>query len=228
MNRPPTQDDQRQLLKSHLVLGKLADNELSELLAHAHVQQFAAGDEIFAKGSPGQSMMAVLRGSVKITSPAPDGREIVFNIVEAGEIFGEIAVLDGHERTADATALTDCQLLVVYRRDFLPFLNRRADVCIMLLEMLCQRLRRTSEQVEDVSFVDLGSRMAKALLRLAQPEGTAAQPAVHVTQRELGNIVGGARESVNRQLQAWQRAGLIELGKGSIAIRDIGGLQELI
>ena len=174
-------------------------------------------------------MMAVLRGSVKMTSPSPDGREIVFAVMEAGEIFGEIALLGGHERTADAMAVTDCELLVVYRRDFLPFLRRRADVCIMLLEMLCQRLRRTSEQVEDISFADLGSRMAKAMLRLAHPENTGAKRAVvHLTQRELGNIVGGARESVNRQLQTWQKAGLIELGKGSIAIRDLDSLQTMI
>jgi CRP/FNR family cyclic AMP-dependent transcriptional regulator len=226
---PPTQEEQRRLLKSHFVFGKLADNEIGELLAHAHVERFSAGDEIYAKGSPGQSMMAVVRGSVKIASPSPDGREIVFAIMEAGEIHGEIALLDGHERTADAIAVTDCELLIVYRRDFLPFLQRRADVCIMLLELLCQRLRRTSEQVEDVSFVDLGSRMAKALLRLAHPESGEPRPAVlHVTQRELGNIVGGARESVNRQLQAWQKAGLIELSKGSIAIRDILGLKRVI
>jgi CRP/FNR family cyclic AMP-dependent transcriptional regulator len=224
-----TREDQRQLLKSHLLFGKLEDADIAELLAHAHVEHFAAGREIFAKGSPGQSMMAVLRGSVKMTSPSPDGREIVFAVMEAGEIFGEIALLGGHERTADAMAVTDCELLVVYRRDFLPFLRRRADVCIMLLEMLCQRLRRTSEQVEDISFADLGSRMAKAMLRLAHPENTGAKRAVvHLTQRELGNIVGGARESVNRQLQTWQKAGLIELGKGSIAIRDLDSLQTMI
>jgi CRP/FNR family cyclic AMP-dependent transcriptional regulator len=224
----PSREEQRQLLKNHLLFGRLGDAEIGELLTHARLEHYAAGDEIFAKGSPGQSMMAVLRGSVKMTSLSPEGRELVFNIMEAGEIFGEIALLDGRERSADAVALTDCELLVLYRRDFLPFLERRADICIMLLEMLCQRLRHTSEQVEDVSFVTLGSRVAKALLRLAHPEGTNAKPAVHVTQQELGHIVGGARESVNRQLQAWQKAGLIELRKGTIAIRDVGGLQRIV
>ena len=228
MNRP-TREEQRQLLKNHLLFGRLGDAEIAELFAHAQVERYAAGEEIFAKGSPGQSMMAVLRGSVKMTSLSPDGREVVFNTMETGEIFGEIALLDGRERSADAMALTDCELLVLYRRDFLPFLQRRADICIMLLEILCQRLRHTTEQVEDVSFVTLGSRMAKALLRLAHPESGGAKPAVlRVTQQELGNIVGGARESVNRQLQAWQKAGLIEVGKGSIAIRDLGGLQRII
>jgi CRP/FNR family cyclic AMP-dependent transcriptional regulator len=167
---------------------------------------------------------------VKISSPSVDGREIVLNIIKAGELFGEIAMLDGRERSADATAAEDCELLVVYRRDFIPFLERRSDICIMLLETICQRLRQTSEQVEDVVFGDLGSRVAKALLRLAQTaraqdERTAV---LRVTQQELGSMVGGARESVNRHLQVWQTAGLIKLGKGSISIRDVSGLQRMV
>jgi CRP-like cAMP-binding protein len=225
----PTREEQARLLKRQALFAKLGDGEIAELLGRTRVVGYAAGDEIFAKGSPGESMMAILRGSVKISSPSPDGREVVFNTIEAGEIFGEIALLDGRDRSAAATAFADCDLLVLYRRDFLPFLQRRADVCIMLLEVLCQRLRNTTEQVEDVSFVTLGSRVAKALLRLVDLERSGVKPAVlRLTQRELGNLVGGARESVNRQLQAWQKAGLIELGKGTIVIRDLGGLQRLI
>lgn len=218
-----------QLLKCHALFAKLGDAEIAELLTRTRTQRYPAGAEIFAKGSPGESMMAVLRGSVKITSPSSDGREVVLNIIDAGEFFGEIALLDGHERSGYATAATDCELLIFYRRDFLPFLQRRADVCIMLLEVLCQRLRNTSEQVEDVAFIALGSRVAKALLRLIDHEHAATKPLVlHVTQRELGSMVGGARESVNRQLQAWQRDGLIEVGKGTITIRDPSRLHRLV
>ena len=215
------------MLKSNMLFSRLGDDELSELLAHAHIEQYAAGQEIFAKGSPGQSTMAVLRGSVKVSALSPEGREVVFNTMESGEIFGEVALLDGRERSADATALTDCELLVLYRRDFLPFLQHRADICVMLLEVLCQRLRHTTEQVEDMSFVTFSSRVAKLLLRLAhRADGT--EQSVRVTQGELGHMVGGARESVNRQLQAWQKAGLIEVHKGSIAIRDIDGLRRIV
>jgi CRP/FNR family transcriptional regulator, cyclic AMP receptor protein len=224
----PSRAEQRQLLKKHMLFSQLGDDELGEILARARIEQYAAGQEIFAKGSPGQSTMAVLRGSVKMTTLSPEGREIVFNTMEAGEIFGEIALLDRGERSADAIALTDCELLVLYRRDFLPFLRRHPDICIMLLEVLSQRLRHTSEQVEDVSFVTLASRIARLLLRLARSEDGTGQPAVHVTQQELAHMVGGARETVNRQLQAWQRAGLIEVHKGSIAICDIGGLRRIV
>src|SRR6202035_3951841 len=105
-----------------------------------------------------------------------EGKEIVFNIINAGEIFGEIAVLDGEERSADATAMTDCELLVLNRRDFVHLLEHRVDLCMIMLRILCQRLRQTSEQVEDVMFRHLESRVAKALLHLADSATLHAVP----------------------------------------------------
>ena len=225
-------DSVRVLLQNHYLFGKLTDEEIGELLTHARIERYRAGSEIFAKGMPGQSMMGVLRGLVRISAPSPEGNQIVLNMIKAGEIFGEIALIDGGERTADASALTDCELVVVYRRDFMPLLHRRPDICILLLEIVCGRLRQTSEQVEDVLFADLGCRLAKALLRLARepgaPGGQPSGPVLHITQRQLGGMVGGARESVNRHLKAWQKAGLVRLGKGTISISDVGGLERMV
>jgi CRP/FNR family transcriptional regulator, cyclic AMP receptor protein len=228
----PTHEEKRQIFVRHPLFGKLTENEIDALVSYARVERYRAGREIFPKGAPGPSLMAVLRGSVKISSLSPDGKEIVFNSVNPGEIFGEIAMLDGEERTAIATASEDCELLVLNRRDFMPMLERHADICMILLKILCQRLRQTSEQVEDVLFRHLESRIAKALLHLAQSAGQKDARGVsvdlHVTQRELGNRVGGSRESVNKHLQHLHRAGVIDLGKGSIIIRDLAALERLI
>src|SRR5206468_9851350 len=129
---------------------------------------YPAGSEIYAKGSPGNSILAVVRGTAKMSSVSDEGKEIVFNIMHPGEIFGEIALLDGEERSADAIAMTDCELLVLRRRDFMPLLENRADICLILLRILCQRVRQTSEQVEDVLFRHLESRIAQASLHLAE------------------------------------------------------------
>src|SRR6516164_10351205 len=141
-------------------------------------------------------MMAVLRGRVVIRAPSSEGKEVILKIISEGEIFGEIALLDGKERTADATAMTDCELLVVARRSFLSLLERPV-MTRELLNVLCERLRRTSEQVEDVLFLDLEARIAKILLRFAEAGGP-AQPGAHVvlgmSQREFGNLVGASRE----------------------------------
>ena len=225
-------DQKRNIFERHFLFGKLAASEIDVLISYSHVERYRAGREIFAKGSPGQSLMAVLRGSVKISSLSDSGKEIVFTIFNAGEIFGEIAMLDGDERSADATALTDCELLVLNRRDLLPVLENRADLCMILLKVLCRRLRLTTEQVEDVMFRNLESRVAKALVQLAESVGLRGihNPSVglHLSQRELGNMAGGSRESVNKHLQIWHRQGLIELRKSSIMIRDLEAIKRLM
>jgi CRP-like cAMP-binding protein len=146
-------------------------------------------------------------------------------------VFGEIALLDGKERTADATAATDCELLIVPRRSLFSLLERRPDLCIDLLIVLCERLRRTNEQVEDLAFLDLEARIAKVLIRLAEENGAGPSPTrpvgVKISQRALGELAGGSRESVNKHLQEWKRSGFIEIEKGSIVIHDIEALAEL-
>lgn len=228
----PTHQEKRHIFEQHFLFGKLSTGEIDALIGYARVGQYPAGREIFAKGSPGQSLMAVLRGNIKISSLSNDGKEIVFAIYNAGEIFGEIGVLDGEERSADATAITDCELLVLNRRDVLHLLENRADLCMIMLRILCQRLRQTSEQVEDVMFRHLESRLAKRLLHLAESVGLhglqTTSVELHVSQRELGNMAGGSRESVNKILQNWHRQGLIDLGKASVLIRDIEALRRLI
>ena len=228
----PRHNQKRKIFERHFLFGKLSASEIDSLISYSHVERYRAGRDIFAKGSPGQSLMAVLRGSVKISALSDSGREIVFTIFNAGEIFGEIATLDGEERSADATALTDCELLVLNRRDILPVLENRADLCMILLKVLCRKLRLTTEQVEDVMFRNLESRVAKALVQLAESVGLRGihSPSVglHLSQRQLGNIAGGSRESVNKHLKIWHRQGLIDLRKGSIMILDLEAIKRLM
>jgi CRP-like cAMP-binding protein len=227
-----TYQEKRQIFERNLLLRKLSENEIDALLKYSRVEHYPVGQEIFAKGSPGDSMMLVMRGSVKISSISLAGKEIVLNIIKAGEIVGEIAVLDGGERSGDAVAMEDCELLVLNRRDFMPFLENHADICLLLIKILCKRLRRTSEQVEDLLFRHLEGRIAKALLQLSEqagrPEVEGRMLELHLSQSELGNIVGSSRESVNKQLQAWHRAGFIDLAKGSILIRNPAAIERLI
>jgi CRP/FNR family transcriptional regulator, cyclic AMP receptor protein len=226
----PTPDEKRRLFEGHAIFGKLSPPDLDGLLLHARVEHYPAGREIFAKGSPGRSMMAILSGDVRISTLSPTGREIVLTLLKTGEIFGEMALIDGEDRTADATAITDCDLLVLDHRDFMPFLERRADLCILFLKLLCQRLRQTDRQVEDHAFGRLDSRVAKTLVRLANsvaPAG-ASGASLSISQQELASMVGATRESVNKQLQIWQSAGILRLGKRLIVIPDIAAIGALV
>jgi CRP-like cAMP-binding protein len=221
--------ERRRILRRSALFARLPDDEIDKMFEHAVIRRYAADAQIFYKGDPGSSMMAVLRGRVVIRAPSSDGKEVILNIINEGEIFGEIALLDGKERTADATAMTDCELLVIARRSFLPLLER-PDFMRELLNVLCERLRRTSEQVEDVLFLDVAACIAKTLLRFAKADD-APQPSARIvlglSQREIGNLIGASREKVNRRLQAWRRAGIITVDKGTIFIRDAAALRSL-
>src|SRR6516164_5914974 len=152
----PTHEQKRDLFQSHFLLGKLEPGEIDTLATRAQVQSYRAGQEIFAKGSPGRTMIAVLQGSVKIVSLSPTGKEVALDVIHAGEFFGEIAVIDGGERSAGAAAMTDCELPIIDRRDVLPMFERHLQICMMLMQILCRRLRRTGEQVEHVVFRSCG------------------------------------------------------------------------
>jgi CRP-like cAMP-binding protein len=229
--KPASHDEKRKIFERHFLLGKLSGDEIDTLLHYARVERYPAGREVFSKGSAGASMMAVLRGTLKMSSVSPEGKEVVFNLMNPGDCFGEITLLDGEARSTDAVAMNDCELLVLQRRDFMPILEKRADICLILLKVLCQRLRQTTEQVEDVLFRHLESRVAKALVHLAESVGLhgvrGPSVEIHVCQRELGNMAGGSRESVNKHLQIWHRQGLIDLSKGSIIIRDVEAIRRL-
>ena len=227
-----TYQEKRRIFEQHYLLGKLGSQEIDALITYSRVERYPKDEEIFAKGSPGNSMMLVLQGSVRISSISLTGKEIVLNIINAGDIVGEIGMLDGGERSGDAVAMTDCELLVLNRRDFMPLLEHHADLCLTLIRILCQRLRQTSEQVEDLLFRHLEARIAKALLQISErsgrPDIEGRVLELHLSQSELGHIVGSSRESVNKVEQVWRRAGYIDRAKGSIVIRDAAALAQLV
>jgi CRP/FNR family cyclic AMP-dependent transcriptional regulator len=213
----------RQILERHSLFGSLTPDEIVQLLAHARIETFRARQEIFQKGAPGLGLLAVLKGKVRISSVGPDGNQVVLNVIDEGEVFGEIALLDGKDRTADAVAMVDCDLLAIDRRDFVPFVRANPEVALRLLSVMCARLRRTTEQVEDMIFLDAPQRLAKKLLQLVD---AAAKPAVTISQRELGNMIGLSRESINKQLKAWQQEGMLKIEQGTIIILDAEALRQ--
>ena len=131
-------------LANHFLLKHLNAEELRRLATGAAVIRHGAQETIFQKGDPGDSMMAVLRGRVKICTYSSEGRELVLNIIDRGGVFGEIALLDGRPRTADAVALEETELLVLQRGRFMPFLANNPELVARLFAVLCGRLRQTS------------------------------------------------------------------------------------
>ena len=214
--RPGRPTDKLSLLRNHPLFSDLPPAALEHLGSYMKTRKVEKGATIFSKGDPGPGLMGVLAGTVKVTVASADGKDIVLNVFHEGDIFGEIALLDGRPRTADAIAVSDCELAVIERREFIPFLRDQPDVALKFIEILCARLRHTSEQVQDVSFLNLPTRLAKALVQLsAEGPGRGRVP---ITQRELSEIIGRSRESTNKQLRAWARRGWLKLERGGLTV----------
>jgi len=201
---------------------------LDQLCRYAKLSTLKRGATIFSKGDPGISLYAVISGTVKMSVSSPDGRSAIFNLIGAGDTFGEVALLDGLARTADATANTNCEVFVIDRRDFLPFVRSQPALAMKFIELLCARLRWTSDQVEQVILQDLPGRLASALIRLTEKRQLApGDRTIAITQQEISEMVGMTRESINKQLRIWAMRNWVRLEHGAIVVLEAEALQVL-
>ncbi|MFZ3360685.1 MAG: Crp/Fnr family transcriptional regulator [Xanthobacteraceae bacterium] len=219
-------DRGRKLLEKCALFSTLDERGRREIASHAQLRSFTAGDPICRLDDHGDSMMAVLAGTVRISLPAARGKEIILADLRSGELFGEIALLDGRPRSANATAHTNCELMVLERRDLVPFLERNPAACMKLMEILCARIRRSDERMADIAFFNLPVRLAKTLLSY-QPPGRGAMK-LSLSQSELAEMAGGTREKVNRCLREWQRQGILQLRDRWTIILKPEVLRELV
>jgi CRP/FNR family transcriptional regulator, cyclic AMP receptor protein len=217
----------RKLLEQSPLFAQMDENSRRDLIGQAIPRNFAAGETICRIGDPGGSMMAVLAGTVRISLPTVKGKEIILGDLHTGELFGEIALLDGKPRSANATALTKCELLVLERRNVIPLLQRNPAACLQLMELLCARIRRSDERMADLAFYELPTRLAKLLLGYVM-EKAGKEPRISLSQTELAEMVGATRENVNRCLRDWQRRGLVKLQDGWTVILDADRLRGML
>ena len=217
------------VLRKHPIFCDLEPEAFDQLCRYAKHITLKRGATIVSRGEPGNSLIAVISGTVKISISSAEGRSAILNLIGPGEIFGEVALLDGLARTADATANTNCEIYVIDRRDFLPFLRSQPGLAMKFIELLCTRLRWTSGQVEEVILQNLPGRLASALLRLTEKHKLAPSGrTIAITQQEISEMVGMTRESINKQLRAWAARDWVRLEHGAIVVLNAEMLQELV
>jgi len=225
-------DSRRAVLLQSPLFAAMQESERDAVLQMAIERRFRRGQTIFQKGDVGTSMMAVLQGRVRISAVSADGKELTLNVIDRGEIFGEVALLDGKPRSADAHALEDSVLLVLERRVLLPFLQANNDLLLRLLAMLCDRLRRTSVALEELALFELPVRLARVLVQLAdaygRPSVEGTRIGLRLSQRDLATLVASSRESVNKQLRAWQKLGVLDMDGGHIVLREPDTLHRML
>jgi CRP/FNR family transcriptional regulator, cyclic AMP receptor protein len=219
-------------LKQVHIFTSLSEEEISTLAAVVRKRTFRQGEVIFHRDDPGQVLYVIKEGKVKICLISPDGQEISLVVFGKGEYFGELALLDGRPRSADAIALEKVECLALQRSDFHNAIMKHPKIAIQVMEILCERLRRTDQQVEDLIFLDIYGRVAKKLLDLSDSHGVkvanGTQIDMRLTQQELASMVGASRESVNKVLGYFTDKKYISIDKHRITIHRIDDLQQRI
>ncbi len=225
------QENKRRVLLSSPLFDHLEPSALDEILLHATEKTVRRGQMVFQKEDEGSYMVAVLHGRIRISATSPDGREVTLNLIETGEVFGEIALLDGKPRSADATALENSILMIVERRHFLPLLKSNNVLTMRVIDVLCQRLRETSETVGNFAMLDLPGRLARKLLNLTAEYGKPVNGRIRLDIRlshtDLGRFVGSSRETVNKQMRSWEETGIIAREGGQIAVCKLHALKHI-
>jgi CRP-like cAMP-binding protein len=219
------------VLQRNFLFRGLSDATLERVASLATRRSYDKGAVIFAQGDRGDALFGVVAGRVRISANGSAGQEVFLNIMEPGDAFGEVAVMDGLPRTAAATALDDTIVIVIKRNDFLELLEREPRVAIHLLKLLCERLRWTSELVEESAFLAGPARLAKRLLILASLHGRATgvgRLELQISQAELARFLGISRQIVNQNLSEWRRREWVDLGRSKIVIRNADALRRLI
>ena len=193
-----------QLLKNLPLFGELDDGELKAIWGHVHTRTYKKGNIILFEEDPGDSLFIINEGRVKITRLSEEGKEVILSILGEGEFFGEMSLLDGESRSANVIALSDSEVFILKREDFLKIVKTNPQIAISLLEELARRIRKSDQQIEYLSLADAESRVAITLLRIAEETGTFKMGQVTIEelpmQQDMANMSGTSRETISRVL----------------------------
>lgn len=213
------------LLRQSLLFRGLQDPDVAPLVSAVKVIKAKADTVLLRRGEPGDTMLIVVSGRVKIVATSAQDTELLLTIVERGQIFGELSVLDGRERSADAVALTNVTLLCLDRESVMAFLQVRTDVLLRVLSVVCGKLRATTDMAQRSAFLPPAARLFRCLLDFAKVNGETSGAGLRVLhrlpQRELASSITSSRETVNKILQHWKKLDLVETGNGYVWIKNV-------
>jgi CRP/FNR family transcriptional regulator, cyclic AMP receptor protein len=188
------------------------------------------GQHLFSEGNVGDALYVVLEGKMKLTRATADGRENLLSVIGPGEMFGELSLFDPRPRTSTATAVTDPVLASLKHEALMPWLRERPEVSLHILRALAQRLRRANDVTADLVFTDVPGRVARNLLDLADRFGSREADGLHVhhdlNQKELAQLVGSSRETVNKALADFAARGWLQISARSVLILDAERLRK--
>ncbi len=219
-------------LKHINLFSDLTPHELQEMDRITRMQEVKKRQPIYLPGDPSNTVFLLKKGRVKISSTAPSGKEVTFDILEPGEIFGELEVLEGSPRETLAETLDDALICAIRREDFDRYLRQHPDMTLKLTKLIGLRLRKIYNRVEDLVFRDVPARLAHLLQKLSKtdgvPDGAGIRLRVKLTHQEMANLIGCSRETVSTTLGQFREQGLIRMDGRSITVVNPNGLSRLV
>ncbi|MEB3198117.1 MAG: Crp/Fnr family transcriptional regulator [Candidatus Sericytochromatia bacterium] len=224
--------DIKKLLQHVPLFRDLDTPELEQLASLARHRVLGKGNVIFYEDDPGTSCYLIVKGKVKIVVNADDGREHILGVLQDGDFFGEMSLIDGESRSASAIAVDEVQMVTVQRDEFLKLLRSNPEISLKLLVTLSQRLRAADRNMESLAFLSAPGRVARLLLELAKEHGEASPEGVvfthTMTRQELASLAGTSRETLTRVLMDYQDRGIILLDKNRLVLRNEGKLRDMM
>jgi CRP-like cAMP-binding protein len=218
-------EETRRLLDRIAFLALTPASAKDSLAGIARPVRYAAGEVVFRRGDPGEGMLIVLDGLVRVHLSTAAGRELSLGLVGGGEPIGEVALVDGGPRSADATALTPVSALLLRHADAVALIAADAALASALLRTLATRLRRATDQVEAVGLRGLPQRLAATLLQLSamDPSGL-----VRLPQGQIAALIAATRPKVNLALHEFRARGFIEPARAGLRLINRDGLRAVI
>ena len=214
------------------LFGDLDAPTLQDIASHLRQRSFGAGETIFHRGDPGEVLYIIRTGKVKIALTSPEGQEVSLALLGPGECFGELALLDGQPRSADAEAMEAVDTYWLRRSDFISAVMHHPAIAIQVMTVLARRLRTTDEMVQDLLFLDVHGRVAKKLIDLTETHGVRTPEGIRIemrlTQGELAAMVGASRESVNKVMGYLTEKGYIRTDRHRTTVARLAELRRRV
>jgi len=223
------QGERQTLIRRSFLFRDVPQPILERLAALSVTKQLERRETLLSRGDEGDALYVVVEGLVRIWVGSDSGKELTFSMMEPGDVFGEIALLDGLPRTANATAQEATLLLVIQRSAFLSVLEGEPTLARHIIELLCERMRLKTDLLSDFAFADLPVRLARKLDDLltahGEIDGNTAKLGRRFSQTELAQMLGVSREAINKQLAAWSHKGIVSTEDGGLTVVNLGALR---
>lgn len=211
------------LLNRVPLFSELSSEDLERISRVAVPRSYPKGVRVFHEGDRSDACYIVRSGDLRVTREHPDGRAIALATLGPGDIFGELAMLDGEARSASVESLTDCELLALPASDVRQLLRGSSEITVKLVFALTRRLREANERIARQSFQTVPSRVAGVLSQLIAEEAPLEGRdgvTIRMTQADLAQLAGTSRESVSRFLAVLERAGVVHVGRGRVTVLE--------